>query len=521
MFGSERPHPAPWIALAVVLGCLSALLGPTFDATHTILSALRVLHGQRIYREFPVAYGPVAAWTLVPFLAAAPSLGWGVVLASGALNGVAVAAAWRIVLAASGGVVAARNAAVMTCVWFVPVFGTYYMDHLAYVCALAALTAYLTPLSPIGRGAVSGLLLALAFHSKQSVGAAAALALAVAVLFVDGRAAVRERTNQWVILFFTIGHGAMLAAVAGSGSVTDYLTHAVLLPVEYAVTTGRWLWRLPFALVLPFGIDPVAMVRATGRGRLLFYPVVLAVYGSYVWLGWRYREWRHGHEETRAPLLAGLFLVLSSLWGSILLGRLYAHVTFGVWTLVGLETAWMRSPWPRRAITTGGVLLGLAHIGTVHWTPSLAAGPSGALRPMRLLDARVESDIAGARDAIEYLRARDGRLALLSDSAEIIALSLGRPTFEPVEHYMQGLTVPRDPQRYKDWERRFRDGLEGQQVRFLLWDPSEPDRPRTLDLGRGALREFIASRYEVRASFGRYVILERRAAPLRLERGPP
>jgi hypothetical protein len=492
-----------------VLGGLSTLLGPPFDATHTILSAVRILHGQRLYRDFPVSYGPIAPWLLAPFVAVAPTVGWGVVAASGAVNALAVGAAWRIVALGGGGAGASRSAALMTAVWFLPVFGTYYMDHLAYACALAALAAYLSPMPASRRGAVAGVLLSLACQGKQSVGGAAALALLVTVLIVDGRGALRERANGWLLLSFATAQAVILGTIAMTGTLSEYLIHAVRVPAEYAVASGRWLWRLPAALVVPFGIDPVAMIVTRGRGRLLFYPVVLAVYASYVWLARRHHEWRGGSDGARVPLLAGLFLALSTLWGSILLGRLYAQVTFGVWTLLALVLADIRRAFLARVITACGVLLGLLHVAALHRSPVASPGPSGELWPMSSLDSAAYCDLEGARAAVQYLRSREGRLAVLSDSAEIIPLALGRPTFEPVEHYMEGLTVPRDPNRDEAWQRSFAEALEARRVRYLLWNPSELDRPRSIDVTRGALRTSIADKYAARASFGRYVLLER------------
>ncbi len=493
------------------MGGLAAALGPEFDATHTILAAVRVLHGQRVYRDFSIPHGPIATWLLVPFLWIAPSIGWGVILASAALNGLATAAAWRIAVDA-GGAVAAKPVALLTGVWFLPVFGTYYYDHLAYAFVLAAFAAYLSSPGAI-QSAACGALLALAYHTKQTVGGPALLAFAVAVLVVDGRGALRDRANRWLLASFFLTLAIVLAIVGLTGSLSDYLTYAVRTPIEYSMTDGRSLWRLPVALLLPFGINPVDMVLAHGWGRLAFYPIVLAVYAAYVWLAGLYRARREGKEGARLSLLAGLLLGLSTLWCSILLGRLYAHVTFGVWTLVGLWTARLRRPWARNGLVALGVLLGLLHIAVLHRSPPDQAGlPNTELRPLLVSNSGSEFDLSGASAAIEYLRSRPGHIALLADSAEVIPLALGRPTFEPVDHYCEGLTVPFGGVLRRRWEERFEDVLEQREVRFLLWRPQEVHPRRGLSLGPSALQSFIAERFEVAGSFGQYVLLARRGA---------
>src|SRR5207245_3494355 len=198
---------------------------------------------------------------------------------------------------------------------------------------------------------------------------------------------------------------------------------------------------------------------------LAFYPVVIAVYASYVWVFRRFREHRRGDEEARVALLAGVFLVLSTLWCSILLGRLYAQVTFGMGTMAGLLTARVARPRPRDGLVAMGVALGLAPIAGLHRSP--LSGPrlsNTELRPLLTANSGGEFDLGGARDAIEYLRNRPGAIAILSDSAAIIPIGLGRPTVEPVDHYCLGLTIPFDPAMRRRWEERFEDIMERQGV---------------------------------------------------------
>jgi hypothetical protein len=260
------------------------------------------------------------------------------------------------------------------------------------------------------------------------------------------------------------------------------------------------------------------MVLEHGWGRIVFYPVVLAIYASYFWLADLYQEHRRGKEDARDALLAGLFLTLSTLWCSILLGRLYAHVTFGAWTLVGLLVARVRRPWVRSGLVASGVLLGLLHIIALHRFGTNRIDLSGTeLRPLLVANSGGEFDLAGARDAGDYLRSHPGELAVLSDSAAIIPLGLGRPTHEPVYHYAAGLTFPSPalpfhPALQRRWEERFEDVLEQRKVRFLLWRPREVNPRRGLPLGPGALQSFIAERFEVAGSFGQYVLLARRGA---------
>jgi hypothetical protein len=496
-----------WIGVGALLGGTASLLGPHFDANRIILAAIRVLNSQRAYRDFPIPEGPISAWVLVPFLWLAPSIGWAVLLASAALNAFAVACAWRIVLAAGGTVAGARVAAVLTAIWFLPAFGTYYLDHLAYAWVLGALTAYLVVPQVGVRGGLCGVLLALAYHTKQTVGAPALAALLVTIILVDGRSALRERANAWIAAGLALGHLTVLAIIGLSASLPYYYEHAVLLPLDFANEDGRSIWRLPAAVVLPFGVDPLEMLGRRGFGRIAFYPVVLAVYAAYAWLI-RVDVRRRQGDVHRTLMFAGLFLVLTTTWCSILLGRLYAHVTFGIWCVVGLMTSTL-PPRRRWGVLVFYALLGVAHVAALNWpVGGPRTGSFPALRPLLIANHDGAIDMAGAFAITDYLRGRPGGIAILTDAAEIIPISLRQPTFEPAFDFTP-LNFPRNEERRARWEQTFEKILDERRVRYLVWSDWEPYPHHALTPVAQDLVHFIATRYSRAGTFGRYVLLER------------
>jgi hypothetical protein len=259
------------------------------------------------------------------------------------------------------------------------------------------------------------------------------------------------------------------------------------------------------------------MARTRGLGRFAFYPVVLAIYGGYVWLVRLHRR-SDLDVDGRRQLLAGLLVALSTLWCSILLGRLYSHVTFGTGTLVGLATGRLR-PLLRRAAVTIGLVLGVVHFTAAHWPwPRWrVALPGTSLSPLVVANPDRGVDIEGARDAAAYLRDRDGRIAILTDSAQIIVVALSRATVEPVGDFSEGTNVPVAPEVLRQWEDEFIAALERSEVRFLIWSVAEVYPHRSLTSRAVRLRRFIDERYQQVRTFGRYLILERRltAAPVR------
>src|SRR5215510_15513099 len=89
---------------AFSVGLVSLLLGlgvSSLDINHDLAiaasSALRLTAGQRLYVDYSEPHGPIAGWVLALFTLVAPSVGWALVLASGALNVAVALLVWMVV----------------------------------------------------------------------------------------------------------------------------------------------------------------------------------------------------------------------------------------------------------------------------------------------------------------------------------------------------------------------------------------------------------------------------------------
>src|SRR5262249_26297804 len=184
----------------------------------------------------------------------------------------------------------AALAGAATGAWFLPTFGAYYHDYVSYFLALLAVWAIIGVERPGWRAALAGAALALAFHAKQTFGASAALAFAIADVAFAGR---RDGVllNRRLLPFaggYLGGHLLVLAGLAACGGLGNWWVYSVQVPADFAADSAQDksfanLWK---GLLWPFKIDPTLTAL---RGELvdktvtwLFAPVLGLVYALYL-----------------------------------------------------------------------------------------------------------------------------------------------------------------------------------------------------------------------------------------------
>src|SRR5262245_58788522 len=234
----DRPRPglaarlalALALALALVLAFAalaagrSARYGIHEDAMLSYAVALRHLEGQLPYRDYVVPHGPLAGALITPFFWLPVTGGWAFVIATAALNAAAALVVWKVVERVTGDWVMAALAGVATGAWFLTAFGAYYHDYVSYFLALLAVWAYFAVPHAGWRAALAGLALALAYHAKQTFGASAALAFALADVAFAGRrdGVLLNRRLLPFVAGYLGGHGLVLAGLAACGGLGNW-----------------------------------------------------------------------------------------------------------------------------------------------------------------------------------------------------------------------------------------------------------------------------------------------------------
>src|SRR5678816_3265392 len=273
---------------AFSVGVVSLLLGlgvSSLDINHDLAiaasSALRLTAGQRLYVDYSEPHGPIAGWVLALFTLVAPSVGWALVLASGALN-LAVALLVRtVVFKSTRNVETSLHAGLLTAVWFLPVFGGYYHDHLAYLFVLAGFACHTFIGTRFKRAGLTAVFFVLAYHTKQTVAIGGILALAATCLIVQGRRAVFDRAHYLALASFVTVLALSYALLLAGVDAQKYWFHAVRTPLAAAsMEDSINPLALVYTLLYPFRMQ-VNFFQLPNPRTLLFIPVILLVYWSY------------------------------------------------------------------------------------------------------------------------------------------------------------------------------------------------------------------------------------------------
>ncbi len=493
---SKNSQTVLFFLLGFFLAFLSTLFGATdiFDLSVDFQGAQRLVAGQTLYRDFSIPFGPLPVWLLVP-IAANLNPGWALLIASGGLGGASTAVMHRLLLGTGIDSKRVLAGTLLTAFWFLPPMGAFYHDHLSYLFILIALFRW----HPM-------FFLVLALHCKQTVGAPAIVVYLVSEVFHSGpRAAIRRGIQALGWLSLSLLTIALCFDFSGYwfATVTSTQNYFGAFPHSLLEISRRFLHSLFF----PFHIDPVSMIRQSGTGRLLFYPVVACAYLCL--LSW-VRDLLQSVRPAGAfsnPGRSRLFsdLVFTTLLCGALLGRSFSHLFFGLGGALVLCD--IRLP---RIVRCSGVavLLVLATVFTLHgrgvFTPR-----AGNLHRLSPLTAEDHARTRALQHIIDRMKGDPGSYYLIDNESALLPLALGVPPVNRYIDYHSGTTIPPDPKARLQWQYDRILEISRAEIRYVIWSQRSASQFRLIG-------EYLKSNYTEATDVneGAYLrLLEKRKEP--------
>jgi hypothetical protein len=476
--GCRAPVFAPILFVGIgafAMGAFSATFDISQDQAISMLAAMRHASGQVVYRDFCEPHGPIAGWLFTLFEVAAPTPGWALCIASGALNAAASLLVGTLIRKEGFDPETSILGGIATAFWFVPGFGTYYHDLLAYVFVLAAWLCWRHGGSPRASAMTAATLLALAVHTKQTAGGLGVACFALSQIWTDGLSqTLQQRKVGLLALGFVIVAAGVLTVVALTGSIATYWRYAIQLPVHFAsgAGSGKSLYLLVDAFRSPYNIATAYIVRNYWRLPLnyrLTLPIPLVVYASY-WVTARQMV-TFGYREGRRRSSLLFFLVLSSLWCASELGRNPTDITFGFGGLAAICTATLISRvWLRRTLIglVCAYAIPVAVVMHALLIPSDKFFEMTSLRPVSVRSNPYQFDLEGVKECVRFLRGRPGAIAITDEAAFLVPLALGKAPIGPAGYVHFGLSVPEQGPPVAAFDREFIRLLEDRSVRFVV-----------------------------------------------------
>jgi len=447
------------------------------------------------------------------------------ILASGILNALASWLAWRLVSLTRDCQDAPLLAGLMTSFWYLPVFGTYYYDHLAFLFVLLGFLFYLEAHGNLCRIALAALFFFAAYHAKQTVGAAGMLSLVVAILISRGREAFRDRYNYYLLYIFALFNILFLLYLVLLADPRKYLLYSILTPMDYAaVQPEKSPANLLYTILYPYKIR-IDISSYQGIKVYSLYAIAMMMYFAYFKL----------HRQIIIEQVKGttarfskssftfLFVLLASLWCSALLGRKIEDTTFGMGIIFALAWSSISLRWIRYGLTA--VFCAMA-LGFVYAHHGLKYAPDPYFRKTDLHPIQIrynpnQFDLEATRAVVDYLAGKPGRIAVLDEAAALVPLALRRASWGPNSYFGDGLSIPQRPEWRRQWQEDFVETLGDRQIDYLVkvrtfdYIMSVKLRPKGRDvccLDLPLLQRYIDLMYYNVFTFKNYCVLKRKGA---------
>ncbi len=502
---AAHPDPFPWrtpclaalLVWAGLLGGFSAAQAIDNDQGLFYLAALRVAQGQVFMVDFGMPYAYFTVQVLAFFIWLAPTSGWGLVLASGALNLAAVWVVFLLIGRTGAGRWATLAGAWLTSLGFLAIGGMYYNDQFAYFFVFLAGLVFTAHWRLGVKCLLTSFCLIVAFYAKQTVGLAGAAGLGAAWLLTSGWRRASFQTALYLIGSYLLGHLLLLGWVYFFLDFELFNFFYFDLPRDYKADLS--IWEVAKAFLFPLRIDPIQMLAERGLGRLLLYPFVLLCYYAYFLIGTKNLGpvSRPPNPNFRFLLIYGL---VSSLIGNGLIGRGNLELNLGLGMVAALVLATVSRPWLRDS----GLILFTAILVLFIFRNRRLAEPSNAqqladseLRPLvlRRLFAQKDDSLFHAlnREVYDFLRAQPVgyTLATVDRIGYLVPLALGNAPVVMTTDYLHAfhyLPVASPLRTYAEADliRRYKQF----QPDFVLTTVRQPNDPEGFQ--PGALARFDA-----------------------------
>jgi len=456
------------ILIATVIQTISTMNGVYEDPLVDYEAGLRHLQGQVLYRDYYLPHGPFGGLLFAFFLLLTPTGGFALILASVTLNVIAVILIWKILLITTNSLRYAFYGGLVTAFWYQVQMGGFYHHHLSYLLVLGAFLTSICNLSQRVKIIVSAICFSLAFHSHQNIGLWGLAAFIIMSALVRGRVFFSVKESLFFSGIYIASHFTIVGSIFLFSDINNYFYYTFHIPMKWA-SVNKHFFHPFISLFIPYSINPVTAFSKPNLGQLLFYPIVALFYIAYLSI---FIKRKSLTEENHFTIT---FMILSTLWCSAVVSRLFTEVTFALGGILAMTLFSWRDKLSYKleySIISFYIIIGVIFLGNNrHFfdNSEVKHFRSTDLFPVKIKQSDFPHiNLSAIIDVIEYLDGKLGNIAVIDDNGILIPLALRKAPLDPTLYYDEGLTVPSDIKEREKWQYDFIEKIEQHNILFFV-----------------------------------------------------
>ncbi len=445
--------------IAIIFAFISSTNDMNIDRMIFYEAGLRISLGQTLYKDFYIPQGFIAAYLVAPFFLFFRTGGLAIIFASILLNLTMSVLMWFFLRTVIRSKLYSFIGSVLTSVWFLPPFGSYYCDYVSYLFCFMGLFFYQKFQRNFLAIILSMFFMAISFHSKQSIGLIGFLSFIIIDPIIYRFSSYRTLSFITLFTFFVF---FLLLPIFFFTDINGYIESSIINPINYfKFSADKNPLRVFLFLLFPWGIDPIKMILEKGLGRISFYPIVLMAYFTYyvIWFSTLNKRYAFSY----------LFFLLSTLSISALTGRLYSHMFLGFGGVIAITLMVMRKKLKKWIIPIITLVLLSGIVNIFHETEVFKEKDqyysSTDFWPIKI--KKSEHSEASAK-IINYIRSKKAPIALIGSEIFLIGTALRYEIINPPLYYQPYLTIPLEKERLLLWQDKLIDAIKKNNVEYVV-----------------------------------------------------
>ena len=444
------------------------------------IEALRWQNNQFIYKDFGVPWGPVSGIFAYIFLLLFKNISLAYFLSAIFINVASSLIIYFVVYRVTSDRFSSNLSAIFTAFWFLTQIGGIYVDHLSYFFILLTIFVFTLNISSLKKIVFLSILVSLSFWTKQTTGALGS-SIAVFTFFIINRKIFFN--FRFIVLFISINlliAFLILFIIYYFSNFQNFLNSFLWYNLEYSKVEEN---KQPLVLLtnffLPFKINILTAISNFNLGVIVFYPMVVLVYASYLLLIF----FQNFFKKNLVFFSVYFFFLFSSLVCMPMIGRNFLDVVWSLGAVFGLNFFLIKkcSSFKHNNLKRFFILLLTIFIGIslLHFLiPKVLVSSkkfdNHALYPLKISNIWGDYiNIQSLSETSNYIKKNmkfknNEKFYFIDDKSIIFSIINNIPSSGYNTYFDANINIPRGNFAYLEWQKNQVDFLHSNKVKYII-----------------------------------------------------